>query len=87
MPTYEYQAVDAEHGCAFCRQRFEIRQAMSDAPLKTCPRCGAAVQRLISRCAVSTTISEKAMLSDKNLKEKGFSKFVNEGDGRFRKTV
>jgi hypothetical protein len=42
---------------------------------------------MISLCAVGTQPSERAMLSDKNLKEKGFTKLVNEGHGRFRRTV
>lgn len=32
MPTYEYE-------CDACAHRFEQFQAMSDAPLKTCPVC------------------------------------------------
>lgn len=87
MPTYEYQARDTGNACDHCRQRFEVRQAMSDEPLAACPRCGNAIERVISRCAVSTTQSSKSMLSDKNLKEKGFTKLVNEGGGKFRKTT
>lgn len=87
MPTYEYQAVDPEGGCATCRQRFEVRQSMRDEPLRCCPDCGRPVQRVISLCSVSTTPSERSMLSDRNLKEKGFTKLVNEGGGKFRKTV
>jgi len=87
MPRYEYQAVDTSEGCEFCRERFEVRQGMQDPPVANCPRCGAAVKRLISVCAVCSSMSERAMLSDRNLREKGFSKFVNEGDGRFRRVV
>ena len=43
------------------------------------------VERLISLSSVSTTQSTKSMLSDKNLKQKGFTKLVNEGGGKFRK--
>ncbi len=32
MPTYEYE-------CAGCGHRFEEFQQISDAPLKTCPKC------------------------------------------------
>ncbi len=87
MPVYEYQAQDAERGCSHCRERFEVRQSMTDEPLTTCPHCGGAVRRLISLCTVATAQSAKSMLSDKNLKEKGFHKLVNEGGGKFRKTV
>jgi len=40
MPTYEYQ-------CESCGHHFEKRQSMSDEPLKTCPKCGQPVRRLI----------------------------------------
>lgn len=86
MPTYEYVTSDPKHACAQCREPFEVRQSMRAAPLKKCPRCGGPVKRLISRCAVGTR-SEKSMLSDRNLKEKGFTKFVKEDEGRYRKTT
>jgi len=40
MPTYDYQ-------CDDCGHRFEQFQKMSDAPVKTCPKCGGKVSRLI----------------------------------------
>ena len=40
MPTYEYE-------CKNCSHSFEKFQAMSDPPLKECPRCGKEVRRLI----------------------------------------
>ena len=40
MPLYEYR-------CEKCG-RFESLQKVSDAPHKTCPTCGASVERLIS---------------------------------------
>ena len=85
MPTYEYQAVDSKRSCDHCRARFEVKQAMKDDPLKSCPQCGAPLERVISLCSVSTAQSTKSMLSDKNLKQKGFTKLVNEGGGKFRK--
>ena len=86
MPTYEYQAKDPERGCDVCRNGFETQQSMRDEPLKKCPECGEPVERLISRCAVNTR-SEKSMLSDRNLKEKGFTKLVKEDTGRYRKVT
>ncbi len=47
MPIYEYRA--KEQGCEFCRRKFEVRQGINDPPLERCPRCGARVERLISR--------------------------------------
>jgi putative FmdB family regulatory protein len=40
MPTYEYE-------CKSCKHNFEAFQAMSDAPLKECPKCGKTIRRLI----------------------------------------
>lgn len=87
MPTYEYQTKDPTAACDQCRERFEVQQSINDDPLTECPACGHPIQRVISLCSVSSTQSAKSMLSDKNLKEKGFTKLVNEGDGKFRKTV
>jgi putative FmdB family regulatory protein len=85
MPTYEYEAVDAKRACDACRRRFEVRQSMRDEPLKKCPHCGGRIQRVVSVCSVSTAQSTRSMLSDRNLKQKGFTKLVNEGGGKFRK--
>lgn len=87
MPIYEYQAVDPVKGCTHCAAPFEVRQRMSDAPLEVCPQCGRELRRLLSVCSVDTKPSAKSQLSDKNLKRLGFSKLVNEGGGKFRKTV
>jgi putative FmdB family regulatory protein len=87
MPIYEYRAVNPEAACERCRVTFEVRQSIHDPALAKCPECGQAVERLISRCGISTTQSTKAMLSDKNLKAKGFTKLVNEGGGKFRKVT
>jgi putative FmdB family regulatory protein len=87
VPIYEYQVAEGAKGCGHCSAPFEVRQRMSDAPLAACPECGAKVVRLVSACAVDTKPSPKSQLSDKNLKRLGFTKLVNEGGGKFRKTV
>lgn len=85
MPLYEYQTTHPDKACDHCREPFEVHQPMRDDALTACPRCGQPVQRIISLCAMSTTQSTRSMLSDKNLKAKGFTKLVNEGGGKFRK--
>jgi len=87
MPFYEYQAIDLAEGCPHCAAPFEVRQSMSDPPIETCPDCGRKVRRLVSTCRVDTKPSVKTQLGDKNLKRLGFTKLVNEGGGKFRKTV
>lgn len=46
MPIYEYE-------CTPCAIIYEVLQGMDDAPLETCPKCGAAVMRLISAPRIS----------------------------------
>ncbi len=87
MPTYEYQAKHSAKACDHCRERFEVNQSIHDPALTKCPACGHAVIRLISRCGINTAQSTKSLLSDKNLKAKGFTKLVNEGGGKFRKVT
>lgn len=45
MPLYEYQ-------CQDCGHRFEVIQKFSDDPLEKCPKCGQAVERLVSSPAI-----------------------------------
>ena len=45
MPLYEYQ-------CDACGHRFEVIQKFSDAPIEVCPKCGGAVQKLLSSPAI-----------------------------------
>jgi putative FmdB family regulatory protein len=45
MPLYEYQ-------CKKCQHRFEKIQKFSDPHVKKCPKCGGAVEQLLSAPAV-----------------------------------
>ena len=45
MPLYEYQ-------CQACGHRFEVIQKFSDAPPAECPKCGGAVEKLVSSPAI-----------------------------------
>jgi putative FmdB family regulatory protein len=45
MPLYEYQ-------CKKCKHRFEKIQSFSDKPIKKCPECGGAVEKLLSAPAI-----------------------------------
>ncbi len=87
MPVYEYQTQDPRKPCIHCAEAFEFRHGMNDPPLAACPECGGPVERVVSACRVDTRPSTKSQLSDSNLKRLGFNKLVNEGDGKFRKTV
>ncbi|NQT84588.1 zinc ribbon domain-containing protein [bacterium] len=85
MPIYEYRAKDQKKACEHCLGSFEATQRMNDAPLCTCPVCGGPVVRVISQFSVSAVPSTRSLLSDKSIKRHGFTKLVNEGDGKFRK--
>ena len=82
MPVYVYKALAGKSDC-ICSDMFEKVQSMSEPPLTNCPQCGAPVQRIIQ--PVGLVKGKKGMLSDKNIKKHGFTKLVNEGDGKFRK--
>jgi putative FmdB family regulatory protein len=41
MPTYEYE-------CKKCNNVFDVFQGFNDEPVKTCPKCGGEVRRLIN---------------------------------------
>ena len=45
MPLYEYE-------CQACGHRFEVIQKFSDAPPSECPKCGGAVEKLVSSPAI-----------------------------------
>ena len=47
MPTYEYQAVDANKGCGHCRNGFEVIQRMTEPEWTSCPRCKEPVRRVL----------------------------------------
>ncbi len=45
MPLYEFE-------CDVCAHRFEVIQKFSDPHPKACPKCGGAVQKLLSSPAI-----------------------------------
>ena len=45
MPIYEYL-------CSQCKERHEIIQRISEAPLTHCPKCGGEMRKLISSPAI-----------------------------------
>ena len=42
MPIYEYR-------CSSCNDDLEVTQKITDAPLKECPKCGGALEKLVSQ--------------------------------------
>ena len=85
MPTYDYRKKSDATGCPHCANSFEAVHRMSDEALTVCPKCGGPIERVISAPAIGR--SNKALLSDKNLKAHGFQKLVREGKGHYRRTT
>jgi len=80
MPIYQYKTT--EQGCDYCRDSFEEMQTMSEKPLTKCPRCGGKVKKCPSLFSGGTP-----MMSNGNLRDKGFTKFQKRGDGTYEKTT
>ena len=80
MPIYQYKA-DGK-GCNHCRNGLEKMQLMRAKPLSKCPHCGGKVKKIPSPCSGYTPL-----LSNSNLRDKGFTKLVNKGGGTFEKTT
>ena len=85
MPIYEYQTT--EEGCPHCCERFEVVQTFSAPPIETCPECGSPVAKVFSTPAVQGTDRTDAKMSNKNLAEKGFTKYVKAGGGHYEKVA
>ena len=45
MPLYEYR-------CRSCGERTEVLQHLDEAPMAVCPRCGGAVEKMLSAPAL-----------------------------------
>ena len=80
MPIYQYKA--KKDGCDYCNVGFEKMQPIHAKPLAKCPRCGKAVKKVPSLCHGYTP-----MLSDGNLRDKGFTKLVKKDKGVYEKST
>ncbi len=87
MPTYVYAKKSGakEDGCAECRSSFEAVQRMSDAPLETCPKCGAPIERVLQAPMLGNIGNGLKGPGDSALKKAGFTKFKRAGKGQYEK--
>jgi len=81
MPIREYTARDAGKSCDHCREGFERVEGIEDAPLESCPRCGAAVARQLSAPAIGAS---RSGLHDR-AKSAGFTTYKKTGQGEYEK--
>ena len=72
MPTYEYR-------CLSCGYYFEKFQSIHDEPVKTCPKCGGKVQKLISSGAGLIFKGSGFYITDY---KKNNSSYSNGGNGK-----
>lgn len=84
MPIYEYEST-TETKCATCGSRFEVFQSMAEQALTACPDCGGPIARVFSTPSIHGVGAN--ILSNKNLAEKGFTKYVKAGDGHYEKSA
>ena len=80
MPIYVYKATGK--GCASCCEGFEQMQSMQAKPLKKCPQCGGAVKKIPAQCSGYSPV-----MSNSNLRDKGFTKLVKRDKGAYEKVT
>jgi len=81
MPIREYECVDRQRGCDFCKAGFEQIEKIDQAPLSSCPKCGAPVTRRLS----APSIGRLASHFDDRAKKAGFHKLKRLGQGEYEK--
>ena len=81
MPIYQYQARGEQASCPRCKEGFELRQAVADAALETCPWCGAPVARVPSLAAIG--FSQSGL--DDRARAAGFTKLSRIGKGEYER--
>lgn len=87
MPIYVYEVVQADGSAG---ETFEWLQGIHDSPLTQHPETGAPVRRVITAANMAGSWSDmkaSSNLSNKNLAEKGFTKYVKAGDGKYEKAA
>ena len=80
MPIYKYQT--KKNGCDYCQNGFEIMQAMSAKTLSKCPQCNKPIKKIPAGCS-----GFSPLLSNSNLRDKGFTKLQKRGDGSYEKVT
>ena len=88
MPTYVYELIGDDGEPA---GRFEVHQAMTDAPLSRHPETGQPVRRVFTPPWIAGKYApmrtERALADDSKLERLGFTKYVKSGEGGYEKTA
>jgi putative FmdB family regulatory protein len=83
MPIYEYRPVHSTT-CKYCANGFDILQKLADSPLKICPECQQAINRVISAPNLGKADSS---LERSNLEKHGFTRYQKSEKGVYEKTA
>lgn len=84
MAIHEYFPAQGR-GCALCCYGFERLHAASEAPLETCPACGAALRRALAAPAI--VVGGAHRLNEAHLAKHGYTQYRRVEKGRYEKTV
>lgn len=85
MPVYTYEIVQKDGSPG---EVFEVVRKMSDPPLTHHPETGERVKRIyqpVHIAGMTSTLHKKTLLSNKNLEQKGFTKYVRNGHGHYER--
>ena len=82
MPIYEFQAIDEDKSCEYCKSGFELLMKFSDPHLVICPKCGNQIGKKVSVTSVGSSKSG----FDARAKAAGFHKLKKLGKGEYEKT-
>jgi len=87
MPIYVYGPklnAGEKRACDACAGTFEIVQRMSEEALAKCPKCGGAIERLLTTPSVTGAKHYKKH-SPRQIAEAGFTKYKRMGHGYYEK--
>lgn len=87
MPIYLYEIL-GEGGNA--GKTFECMQKLCDAALESHPETGEPVRRIVAAPSLPLKYGEsrqRDLMTDKNVAEKGFTRYEKAGDGVYQKTA
>ncbi|HYF52489.1 MAG TPA: zinc ribbon domain-containing protein [Planctomycetota bacterium] len=85
MPTYVYAPKGEPRECDVCSGHFEYVQKMSDDALKSCPKCGKQVERVITAPNLNGVGMMAKKPSNDRMAAAGFTQYKKHGKGYYEK--
>ena len=85
MPIYAYKTLEQNDSCDYCVAEFELLRNLSEAELKSCPRCGNPVVQILS--APNLKSGDANLLESDNISKHGFTQYKRAGDGVYEKSA